>query len=234
MDLTQKSQNEKWEIISTLIKKGYLAHGGTKMFNEFDPKHIQGGCRGEYGYGFYFSNEAYKPIEYGGHFYFTKQDIYNFCNLNNIQTNPLLEFENKIVEAEYGLDNATNNKQYEYYTEMYEKYSDLNEQEKLYLHLFNYAMKKIKYEAKNAIKYAIGNAPSYFNPKYLSNLFLKLGYDGIIAENQFVIFNFEKLNKNLLKIELNNYDEFMNNQIEEKRKEFKSILEKIENVKYGK
>ena len=33
MDLTQKDIGEKYSIVANIISKGYIAHGGEKMFN---------------------------------------------------------------------------------------------------------------------------------------------------------------------------------------------------------
>ena len=53
---------------------------------------------------------------------------------------------------------------------------------------------------EQAFKHVRNNLPSHFD-KYISSLLLKSGYDGVKCGNQYVIFNFDLLNNNLI-----NYD----------------------------
>ena len=226
MDLTQKDIGEKYSIVANIISKGYLAHGGEKMFNTFDPAFIQGGFRAEYGYGFYFCDEAYKPINYGGYLYFTKKDIYNFCNLNSpCNYNPLREIYSIIGQLEGIRDNAKTYEDYENATKQLENMK-LNSQEQVYLNFFEKGTREER-DLKNAYKYALNYIPGDYEPKNLSSLFMKVGYDGIIAENQYVIFNIDKLNQNILKLDLDDYDNFMKESIDINKKRFYDIYEKL-------
>lgn len=226
MDLTQKNYTDQYTIVANIISKGYLAHGGEKMFNTFDPAFIQGGFRAEYGYGFYFCDEAYKPINYGGYIYFTKKSVYNLCNLNtSADYNPLELIYGIMGQLEDMRDNARNVKEFDYASKELEKMK-LNSQEQAYLNFFEKGVKE-GYDLKNAYKYALNYVPGNYNPQNLSNLFVKLGYDGIVAENQYVIFNIDKLNQNILKLDLDDYDNFMKESIDINKKKFYDIYEKL-------
>lgn len=226
MDLTQKRYDEQYSIVASIISKGYLAHGGEKMFNTFDPAFIQGGSRAEYGYGFYFCDQAYKPINYGGYLYFTKKDVYDFCNLNTPTDYNPLEWIYKIsTHLENACAHAKNIEEYENATKQLENMK-LNSQEQTYLDFFEKGVREER-DLKNAYKYALNYIPGDYNPKYLSSLFMKVGYDGIIAENQYVIFNFDKLNQNILKLDLNDYDNFMKESIEINKKLFYEAYKKL-------
>lgn len=226
MDLTQKNYTDQYTIVANIISKGYLAHGGEKMFNTFDPAFIQGGFRAEYGYGFYFCDEAYKPINYGGYIYFTKKDVYNFCDLNrSADCNPLSNIYRVIGQLEDMRDNSRRYEDYENASKQLEKFK-LNPQEQDYLNYFEKGAEQ-GYDLKNAYKYALNYIPGDYNPRNLSNLFMKLGYDGIVAENQYVIFNIDKLNQNILKLDLDDYDNFMKESVNINKQIFMDAYNKI-------
>lgn len=199
-----------WKTVQNIINQGYLVHGTNEDFDAFDPNKIKGGNRAEFGYGMYFSDAAYKAIEYGQEIYFTKKDIYNFLSLDGIQDESIFaEYENltrEIAVIEDALYNVTNTREYDYYTEkldVLKKKCHLNDYEEVILGSFQKTMKENpSWSFENVFKSVMGNLPSFFG-KYISSLFLKLGYDGFVCGNQYVIFNYDLLNKNLKKEEIN-------------------------------
>ena len=65
MELEKKYTNREY-IANELIKNGFLIHCTNNKFSgDFDASYIHGSERGREGYGFYFSDRAYKPIQYG-------------------------------------------------------------------------------------------------------------------------------------------------------------------------
>lgn len=195
-----------WDFCINAIKHGYLIHGTNDDFIDFDVEKIKGGLRSEYGYGMYFSDEAYKALEYGTMIYLTKKKIYNLLDLTKIYDISLFDEIEKnaqeLKDVEEKQLNSRNNREYDYYSNLIGELkgrANLTDEEDVIYHLFVKVMKNEKTMSfEQVFKTVRGNLPSSFE-KYISSLFLKLGYDGFKCNNQYVIFNFEKLNKNLLK-----------------------------------
>lgn len=117
-EITLNNDGNNFSIISNYIKKGYLVHGSTTKFDKFETSNIKGGTRSEYGYGMYFSDEAYKALEYGTEIYLVKKDLFNFLDLDSEVFNPFYEVNNtkkEIAIANEKLYNVRNNREYDYY-----------------------------------------------------------------------------------------------------------------------
>ena len=72
-----------YELCNNLIKQGYLVHGTNVEFELFSNEFIKGGCRAREGYGFYFTDTAYKAEEYGSIIKAVKKDVFNFIELRD-------------------------------------------------------------------------------------------------------------------------------------------------------
>lgn len=190
-------------VIWKYISKGYIVHGTNQMYDAFDKAKIKGSTRGIYGFGAYFTDTPYKALEYGNEIYLTKKDLYNFLDLDSKDINiPFGELEVELQKAEDGLDNARNNREYDYYESLIDEIKskiNLGFREKEVYSLFNYQLYKGEYRTlENVLKYVLNNLPSDY-AESVSSFLIKCGYDGVKCENQYVIFNFDLLNNNLLK-----------------------------------
>lgn len=195
------------KYIVSMLRDGYLAHGTTNgNLSSFDANFIKGGCRGEYGYGFYFTDELYKCLEYGTNIYFTPSNIYNFFDLdkNGGFNNILQEYDNLMDEkyrCEEKLDNVRNNREYNYYNEMLEEIKEKirnSGNNKKIFDFISIAIRECKgYSDESVFKYILCNSPSGMD-KELSSFLMSYGYDGVRCGNQYCIFNIEKLNANVV------------------------------------
>lgn len=198
----------RYKINYYLSNNGYLFHGSDKQFKQFDPSKIKGGCRGPFGYGAYFTDEAYKVDEYSlyGNYYFLYSKDFNIldCDMNATDfhdlDNILEEYNNLSIKlSQYNdlLDNCRNNREYDVYNDKIEdiKYK-INTFSSSLLDLAKYYQKYNDKSLIDCFKRIWGN--TYIREEYMSKLFLKLGYDGFKVDNQYIIFNFDKLNKNLV------------------------------------
>ena len=120
------TEDEKYGIAVKLIGNGYLIHCTNAVFNEFDKSYIKGGSRAHEGYGFYFTDMAYKAISYGDIFKIIRKDDFNFLNSSAPIDTSLFykdngQIEQQIYKLEYYLDNARNNRDYNYYSNEIDK-----------------------------------------------------------------------------------------------------------------
>lgn len=195
-----------WQTIARYIKSGYLVHGTTEQFDKFDTSKIKGSTRAEYGYGMYFTDESYKALEYGNEIYLTKKDLYNFLDLetsNYYIFNMFDKIKEEIYNANEMLYNVRTNREYDYYENLINELKskiNLNDYEQIVLSDFKKCFNNNPRNLEQAFKYVRNNLPPHFD-KYISSLLLKSGYDGVKCGNQYVIFNFDLLNNNLI-----NYD----------------------------
>lgn len=203
----------RYKMNALLRKDGYVIHGTNNDFDEFDTTKIK---RGVYGYGIYFANMAYKSDEYmAGHFKIA--DI-NDMNLLKIDVNvdrkhfPMTDnFDNKEkLEIELAKltnlrDNSRNIRDYDFYESEIKKVKDLlttkgdNDFKEYYLTLvYHYLDAKGSSTIDNLNKYVISHSNNRNITKEISNLWLNEGYDGFYTDSEIVIFNFEKLSKNII------------------------------------
>lgn len=193
------------EYIISKLKGGYLAHGTpNENLSSFDEKFIKGGCRGEYGYGFYFTDALYKCLEYGSNIYFTPKNIYNFFELDGKGNFKNLmqddgDIRMQIYKCEQGLDNARNIREYDYYTQELEKLKEkYKHRDEGILGLIEKGIRDNEgYSDENIYKSVLGNLPSDM-AQQVSKLLMSYGYDGVHCGNQYCIFNTQKLNSNIV------------------------------------
>lgn len=211
----QINDSFRYKVVGTLMEHGYLFHGTTESFESFDPSYIKGGSRGNYGYGFYFTNAAYKCSEYGNEFKFVDGSKFNFLELEdnaseNERINGILsrieDLNQRIFQYKEALYNVRTNREYNYYESELKKCKDEldklfgNEQEKDFFEQYEHILRKnpdIYFHNLTKKLYQIF-ARSY-GIGFVSQMFLKkFGYDGFHIGAEFVIFNFEKLNQYLI------------------------------------
>ena len=96
--------NQKYKLAANLIQKGYIVHCTDADFKYFSPSHIKGGSRAKEGYGIYFSDMPYKPIEYGDIFKVVKKSDFNFINSQDPITKYSYIFNNDILTDIYHLE----------------------------------------------------------------------------------------------------------------------------------
>ena len=211
----QTNSSFRFKAVALLAEHGYLVHGSTEEFDSFDTSKIKGGMRGNYGYGFYFTNAAYKCEEYGNNFVFVDANSFNFLELeqkvkdNNVVseiTDKIENLENLKYRCEEELYNARNNRDYEYFegelkkikTELRQLTPDVSTN--VFYIIFNNILKQnpnIDYH--NMTKKMSQTFDNELGTSFVPNMFLKLRYDGYHIGTEFVIFNFDKLNANIVK-----------------------------------
>lgn len=203
-DKFRDGQAFRYRIIGAMIKDGYLFHGTNSEFDEFESDRIHGEERGVYGYGAYFTNAAYKCEEYGNHFTILDSNGFNFLDIEEKVRPEYNIFKEKLGEfskIEAGLDNARSNREYDYYNNLYDEYRSTVDTE--LLERFVSILEKngaTDYNTLNKlVDYSFTNSENKEIQKRISELYLSMGYDGFVCENQFVIFNFDKLNDNIVK-----------------------------------
>lgn len=203
-DKFREWQTFRYRIIGAMIKDGYLFHGTGSEFDEFESDRIRGEERGVYGYGAYFTNAAYKCEEYGNHFTILDSNGFNFLDIEEKVCPEYNIFKEKLGEfskIEAGLDNARSNREYDYYNNLYDEYRSTVDTE--LLERFVSILEKngaTDYNTLNKlVDYSFTNSENKEIQKRISELYLSMGYDGFVCENQFVIFNFDKLNDNIVK-----------------------------------
>ena len=203
-DKFREGQAFRYRIIGAMIKDGYLFHGTGSEFDEFESDRIRGEERGVYGYGAYFTNEAYKCEEYGNHFLILDANDFEFLNISEKVRPEYNIFKEKISDyykIEAGLDNARSNREYDYYNNLYDEYRstvDTNLLERFISVLEKNGI--TDYNTLNKlVDYSFTNIENKDIQKRISELYLTMGYDGFVCENQFIIFNFKKLNDNIVK-----------------------------------
>ena len=211
-DSLRNNQVFRYRIIADMANDGYVFHGTGEDGNgvdwdTVDPSKIKGGSRGTYGYGIYFSDHAYKCEKYagysGGHFIIANIKDFNLINLrdkidkeHNIFVDKQVEYH-KLYDA---LDNARNSIEYDIISSKIDEYKETVDKELLY------EITRIIDKSDDNITYGYlnENIPLLWymegdSRKRVSNLYLSLGVDGFAVDTEFVIFNFDKLNKNIVK-----------------------------------
>ena len=206
-DRFRDGQAFRYRVIASMVKDGYLFHGTDNEWDEFDQNRIKGEERAVYGYGAYFTNAAYKCEEYGNHFVILDSNGFNFLNIKEKVHPGYNIFKEKIMDyykIEHGLDSARNNREYDNYSNLLDEYrSSIDNGKNKLLERFIEIIEKrgfVDYnELNKLVDYSFLSDENGDIQKRISELYLALGYDGFVCENQFVVFNFEKLNKNLVK-----------------------------------
>lgn len=198
----------KYKIAVNLIKKGYIIHCTDANFKHFDPSKIKGGSRANEGYGIYFSDMPYKPIEYGDIFKAVKKDDFNFINSKDPIEKYSYIFYNDILREIYRLEDKIDAiRNIREYDEINAEILRLrNEYEQIggdeLFNSINIAIKHFKAKTIGGLEYNMPN-PDVMIPK-LAQLYIKYGFDGYETDGIYTIFNFDKLNKLVTDVDTKN------------------------------
>jgi hypothetical protein len=198
--------SDKYKIAADLINKGYILHCTNEEFDSFEPSHIKGGQRAKEGYGFYFSDMPYKSIDYGSNWKIVKKEDFNFLDSNLTINYNMFDIDAKIFNLENSLDNARNIRQYDYIESELNKLKSQKQANGGEI-FYNAIYETINiYGAKTIgqLEYNIPN-PSVNIPK-LIHLYISWGFDGYETDGIYTIFNFEKLNKLVKNVDVENYN----------------------------
>lgn len=201
--------NKKYTLAAHLIQRGYLVHCTNATFDHFDPSCIKGGSRAKEGYGVYFSDMPYKPIEYGNIFKVVKKEDFNFINsqdsiakYHHIFNN---EFMNEINRLEQRLSIVRNNREYDELEaeikQLRNEYRQLDG-DKLFK-CINTAINDYQAKTIGGLESKLPY-PNTMIPK-LTQLYVSYGYDGYETDGIYTIFNFDKLNKLVMNIDPTTY-----------------------------
>lgn len=211
----QTEQSFRYNIVNKLSQNGYIVHGTNENFDYFDKEKIKGGSRAVYGYGAYFTDAAYKCEEFGVNFIFVNRRPFSFLELkqrvidNNIFYNINKQIEKLEIDIEKlkeELYNTRNIRDYNYIDGEIEKKKQKlkeilpNTSLRTFIEQFNYFLNQninITYrDMTKKLDNIFSNAMGY---DFVSSIFLNFGYDGYHIDNEYIIFNFEKLNQNIVK-----------------------------------
>lgn len=189
------NNSKVYSLLQSEIRNGYIIHGTNKEFSAFDPSTIQGGFRAKEGYGFYFTDTAYKAMEYGHIYKKVKKGDFNFLEGKapihmEMFDNPFEADYYRIYELMMGTANL---REYEFYESQLEI---LKKKMKQFGNIFEIVQDTIKRNnLKNfgSIEYYL-NYPDENIPK-LIEVYKYYDYDGYHCDNVYTIFNFDKLNQ---------------------------------------
>ena len=197
----------KYKIAVDLIEKGYIIHCTNANFDKFDSSYIVGEFRAKEGYGFYFSDMPYKPIEYGENWKIVKKDVFNFLKSNQNISLDMFEdtFAKKIYKLEDELWSVRNNHHYDLIKNEIEqlqaKYDEIGGSE-----LFSNIETAIKVYGASTIGEIECCIP---NPRkmlpLLAKLYIYYGYDGYETSGIYTIFNIDKLNQYVESVDIEKY-----------------------------
>ena len=209
--------NTRYKLAAKLISKGYLIHCTPSDFDKFDPQFIKGGGRGREGYGFYFSDMPYKPVEYGSNMKIIKKDDFNFLPLTqeiDLSWFDSSEIDIDIAKLEDQMNYVRNIREFNYLDSEIKKLKDKREELYPDRDLLSYVKLGIEYGAKNygALDQYILN-PTVNLPK-LTKVYMSKGYDGGYYDGIYTVWNFEKLNNRLITLS----DEEINEILSENKK----------------
>lgn len=196
-ELFKNDRNFRYRMVYELVKRGYVIHGTDSEFNRFDINKVKGGLRGKYGYGAYFTDAAYKCEEYGNNFV--------FCNINDFN---IIDLDNSVDKNSnpFVTSRITND-----IVRMAVDYLQKND---------NITYLQLNYYLSN---HARGWEDA---SQDVSEMYLQLGYDGFKCGSEIVLFNFIKLNKNIVKDKIS----LLNDVYQQMKNTNESINKKAENI----
>lgn len=196
-ELFKNDRNFRYRMVYELVKRGYVIHGTDSEFNRFDINKVKGGLRGKYGYGAYFTDAAYKCEEYGNNFV--------FCNINDFN---IIDLDNSVDKNSnpFVTSRITND-----IVRMAVDYLQKND---------NITYLQLNYYLSN---HARGWEDA---SQDVSEMYLQLGYDGFKCGSEIVLFNFIKLNKNIVKDKIS----LLNDVYQQIKNTNESINKKAENI----
>ena len=217
----------RFEACYKLYQHGYVVHGSDTEFENFDSSKIKGGTRAVYGWGAYFTNDSYKCEEYGNNFVFLDIRPFKLLELeDNISENDEISkvikqiegLNMRIQQADEGLYNARNIRDYDYFSQENKHCKELVNQfipdskTEVFLQMYSsFIRKKPNTTYLNLTKYLRDIFANKMGEDFISQMFLNFGYDGFHCENQFVLFNFQKINENIVKDKNKLLEKVLNN-----------------------
>lgn len=206
-------ESNMFDICRNLISKGYLVHGTNADFEQFSPDNIRGGSRAREGYGAYFTDTAYKAEEYGQKVYAIPRQAFNFIELTeSVEYGSVLykqlfgddENKKKREELDAQIDFLISNERVREALDLMDERDKLgstldDDYGVLYGRLRENCLLAIDYYgAKNlgSLQYNLLNPDT--NLPLLAIALTQLGYDGGHYDNVYTVWNFNKLNTELV------------------------------------
>jgi hypothetical protein len=198
-NILKESSSKSFQELSEASKAGLLIHATKGSFDTFDPQRIYGGARSLYGYGFYFTSRSSKALDYGNKFIFTPLNKYNFLDIDAKANNDFANELKSLAEARI--------------LKLQGLFKGIELIPKSLKTPLDNALKissTISGDSKYG-KYSIDDLRKFLDNDYIlsftdfSEAMLSVGYDGFQTDDFYeaVIFNFGKLNDNLIKDEAN-------------------------------
>ena len=199
-NILKESSSRSMDDLFKAQRAGLLMHATRGDFDTFNPERIYGGERAVYGYGFYFTGWAPKAMDYGNKFVFTPLEKYD---LLDVESKIDLNFVN-YIEKEARKNISKIEKEYSDYSDRVidritkPSYDALTIALKMDLILDDGESISV-----DEIRKRLDNN-GILNYREFSDAFKSIGYDGFHAGSsqtdyyQVVIFNFDKLNSNLI------------------------------------
>lgn len=197
------SYSRKYKVAATLIEQGYLIHCTNDDFKEFSPNFIKGGFRAREGYGFYFSDMPYKSIEYGDNIKIIRKTDFNFLEAKDKVDMSMFQPSEETIRnlnfARNQLDSARNVRDYDYFSNLVDELeNELKGYDETLMYYVRKALSETSEQTYGALEYHIMN-PKAMTPK-LAQVYVKNGYDGYHYDGIYTVFNFDKLNKNVISL----------------------------------
>lgn len=204
----------RMSIIKTAFDNGCVVHGTDSEFTNFDKNYVGGGVRANYGYGFYFTDSITKYADYG-----SDPSKYKFCDITSfelldLKTTPAklgmssildlsLDLKAQLHRVNDMLDNARSNADYSYYSDIKDSLESqidrLDSQQGMYDSLIDRYISDNKTVSFESINKRVASSVPRNIEKEISNYYAKIGFDGFVYDFEYVIFNYDKLNANLVK-----------------------------------
>lgn len=188
--------SQTYKVAAQLINNGYLIHCTNSNFNKFDSSFIKGSERAKEGYGFYFSDMPYKPIEYGDKWKIIKKDDFNFIDSSS-KLNPDMfnnSYQERITMLDDKLNYVRSNREYDAIQQEIEKIE--SEYNKIggsnLFKMINYTINRYRPSTIGGLEYYMENPEKYI--PLLTKFYVSLGYDGYETDGIYTVFNFDKLN----------------------------------------
>ena len=192
----EQSYQYYYQLLAQWMRNGYIIHGTNNKFKYFDESFIsKSASRKKEGTGFYFSDMAYKPLEYGRYFKAVKKEDFNFLDGLGVIPGDFFhnkESEERLQELEYLLSNCRTVREYENISneiKQIENETFLNTDTVLLPYVETLLQKGVT--KFGALEY---NISSLLIPRLLS-FYISKGYDGYETDGIYTIFNIKKLNK---------------------------------------
>lgn len=211
----QSDEAKLHEKLAKTVDDGYVLHASNNDFTDFEEGYIQGGNRGIYGWGFYFTDTPYKIREYGSNIKildikpFKILNLQDNCSWIKSKIDEIEDIDVKIYQYEEELANVVN---YKTYMSINNEINELKRFKEGFSAFSNviYVIGRVINKSSNMLDLN-RNIERFTNAKEISNFYLSLGFDGFKYENQYVIFNIDKINEHLVK----NTERFLNNVLKE-------------------